>query len=115
MDAISAALLTKSLDGLALRLEVSAANIANANSRAFRPLRVTFEESLRAAAAQGPAAIAAVRPQVEAMPAARFGDEPRTDLELDTASATEGRYSALVELLGRELEIARAAVRGGQS
>ena len=51
VDPVSAALITKSLDGLALRLEVSATNIANANSRTYRPSRVTFEDSLRAAAA----------------------------------------------------------------
>lgn len=115
MDAISAALITKSLDGLALRLEVTAANIANANSRGYRPSRVSFEDSLKAAATRGPGAIASVRPRIEALPPGRFGDEPRTDLELDTASATSGRYSALIELLGREMEIARAAIRGGQS
>lgn len=114
MDPVSAALLTKSLDGLALRLEVAATNIANANSRAYRPSRVTFEDSLKAAATRGPGAIAAVRPRIEAMAAARFGDEARTDLELDTASAAAGRYSALVECLGREMEIARTAIRGGQ-
>lgn len=114
VDPISAALITKSLDGLALRLEVTATNIANANSRAYRPSRVTFEDKLKAAAVRGSGAVAAVRPQIETMAAGRFGDEPRTDLELDTASATAGRYSALVELLGREMEIARAAIRGGQ-
>ena len=115
MDPVSAALLTKSLDGLALRLEVTATNIANANSRAFRPSRVTFEDSLRAAATQGPAAIAAVTPRIEAMAAARFADEPRTDLDLDTATATAGRYAAIVEFLGREMQIARLAIGGNAS
>jgi flagellar basal-body rod protein FlgB len=114
MDPISAALLTKSLDGLALRLEVSATNIANGSSRGYKPSRVTFEDSLKAAVVRGPGAIADVKPRIEAMAAARFGDEPRTDLELDTASATAGRYSALVELLAREMEITRVAIRGGQ-
>ena len=115
MTPISAALITKSLDGLALRLEVTAANIANANSRGFRPSRVTFEQSLKAAAAQGPDAIAAVTPRIEALAAGRFGDELRTDLELDTATTTAGRYSALVEFLGREMQIARVAIGGNQS
>ncbi len=113
MDPVSAALITKSLDGLALRQQVTATNIANANSRAYRPSRVTFEDSLRAAAAQGPEAIAGVTPKVVAMPPGAFGDEPRTDLELDTAVATAGRYSALVEFLAREMDISRTAIRGG--
>lgn len=114
MDPVSAALITKSLDGLALRLEVAATNIANANSKTYRPSRVTFEDSLRAAADKGPDAIAAVQPRIEAQPRGAFGDEPRTDLELDTAVSTAGRYSALVELLGREFDISRTVIRGGQ-
>lgn len=113
MDPVSAALITKSLDGLALRQQVTATNIANANSRAYRPSRVTFEDSLRAAAAQGPDAIAAVTPRIVAMPAGAFGDEPRTDLELDTAVSTAGRYSALVDFLTREMDISRTVIRGG--
>lgn len=114
MDPISAALLSKSLDGLALRLDVTAANIANAGSRGFRPGRVTFEASLKEAAAHGVGAIRAVTPRVDSAVVARFADEPRTDLELDTAAATAGRYSAMVELLAREMEIARVAVSGGR-
>ena len=114
MNPISAALLTKSLDGLALRLEVTAANIANASTRGFQPSRVTFEDSLRDAATRGAAAIVGVTPRIEAAGAARVGDEPRLDLELDTAAATAGRYSAIIEFLAREMDIARAAVAGGR-
>ena len=114
MEPISAALLAKSLDGLAMRMDVTAANIANAGSRGFRASRVTFEDSLRSAAAHGPAAIAAVTPRVEAAAGARFADEPRTDLDLDTAAATAGRYSAMVEIMARELDIARTAIAGGR-
>lgn len=115
MDAVAAAMITKSLDGLSLRLEVTATNIANANSRSYRPSRVSFEDSLRRAAGRGPEAIAAVTPRIEPNPAGRFGDEPRMDLELNTAVETAGRYSALLSILGRELEISRTVIRGGQS
>jgi flagellar basal-body rod protein FlgB len=114
VDAVSAALITKSLDGLALRLKVTATNIANANSPAYRPSQVTFEQSLKAAANRGLDAVAAVTPEIKAEPRGAFGDEPRTDLELDTAAATAGRYSALVELLAREIDITRTAIKGGQ-
>lgn len=114
MDPVSAALLTKSLDGLALRLEVTAANIANAGSRGFRASRVTFEDSLKAAATHGPGAIAAVSPRIEAAAVGRFAEEPRTDLELDTAASTAGRYSAMVEFLAREMDITRVAIAGGR-
>lgn len=115
MDPVSAAMITKALDGLSLRLDVTATNIANANSRNYRPMKVSFEDSLRAAAPRGVEAIGAIAPRVEAAAVGRFGDEPRLDLELDTAADTAMRYSALVGILGRELDIARAVVRGGQS
>ena len=114
MDPISAATVTKALDGLSTRMTVTAANIANANSGAFRPQRVRFEESLRAAAARGLDAIRQVRPEIDAAPPGRFGDEPRLDMELASATDTAMRYGALVGLLGREMEITRLLVRGGQ-
>ncbi|MGK6317912.1 flagellar basal body rod protein FlgB [Sphingomonas sp. DT-204] len=114
MDPVSAAMITKALDGLSLRLDVTAANIANANSRNYRPMKVSFEDSLRAAAPRGEDAINGVTPRVEAAAVGRFGDEPRLDLELDTAADTAMRYSALIGILGRDMEIVRAVVRGGQ-
>jgi flagellar basal-body rod protein FlgB len=115
MNPISAAMITKSLDGLSLRLDVTAANIANVNSRSYRPMKVSFEDSLRAAASQGVDAIRAVKAEVTPQAIGRFGDEPRTDLELDTASDTAMRYSALVDILGREMDLTRSVLRGGQS
>ena len=114
VDSISAVLITKSLDCLAMRLKVNASNVANASSTGFRPSRVSFEEDLKTAASRGMAAINDVQPRIERMPVGRFGDEPRLDLELDTAVATAGRYAALVGLLSREMDIMRTAVKGGQ-
>lgn len=114
MDPISAAVVTKALDGLSLRMTATASNIANANSSDHRPQLVRFEDSLRAAARLGAAAVDAVRPRLEAAPAGRFGDEPRLDMELASATDTALRYNALVNLLGRQMEISRAVVRGGQ-
>lgn len=114
MNPISAAIITKTLDGLSLRLDVTAANIANANSRTYRPMEVSFEGSLRAAARRGIDAVRQVEARVTAAAPGRFGDEPRIDLELDTAADTSMRYSALIEILGREMDISRAILRGGQ-
>lgn len=115
MDAVAAAMLTKSLDALSLRLEVTATNIANANSPGYRPSRVAFEDSLRLAAGRGANAVAGVTPRIEPVPAGRFGDEPRTDLDLNTAVETAGRYAALTAILGHELDLTRTAIKGGQS
>ncbi len=114
MDPLSAAIVTKALDALSLRMSATAANIANASSTSFRPQRVRFEDSLREAARHGADAVHAMQPELAIDPSGRLGDEPRLDLELASASDTALRYNALVNLLGREMEIARLGVRGAQ-
>lgn len=113
MDAISSVIINKALDGLALRAEATAQNIANVNGRNYRPVQVSFEDSLRAAAAKGSEAVRDLPLSITAAAQSGFGDEPRLDLELATAAGTASRYSALLNLLGREMQIARIAVQGG--
>lgn len=104
----------KALDGLHLRATATAENIANANSPAFRLKSVDFEGALRRAAAAGPEALDAFRPTLSSAPIAMAGDEVRLDLEMASASSTAGRYAALTDILNRQMQIARLAVRGGQ-
>ncbi|PSJ42210.1 flagellar basal body rod protein FlgB [Allosphingosinicella deserti] len=111
MNPVTQVLIGKALDGLSLRAIATAQNVANANSPGYRPMRVSFEAVLQEAASRGPAAIAAMTPRMESVGA---GEEPRLDLELATASETAMRYAALVDLLGRELQISRTVIRGGQ-
>jgi len=85
---------------------VTASNIANAGTPNFRPSRVSFEDAL-AAASRSNAAVRAVQPRVENDPS---GAGMRVDLELATASTTAARYAALIEILGRELQINALAV-----
>jgi flagellar basal-body rod protein FlgB len=106
---ISSALIIKALDGLSARAVATAENIANANSPGFRPLRVTFEGALAAASRGGESAIQAVQPRTVG---AVTGEPVRIDLELATASATAMRYSALTELLGRQMQIEALAITG---
>lgn len=114
MDPVSAILINKALDGLTLRSQVTAQNIANANSPNYQPLRVSFEKALRTAADQGSEAVQASAPRVERDDALRAGSEMRLDLELATASETAMRYAALIDLLSRQLEISRIVIKGGQ-
>ena len=109
MDDRASALLIKALDALQMRSVATAQNIANANTRGYRPVRVTFEQALAAAAPRGPAAIRAVQPQVETL---MTGDSLRLDLEMANASATSGRYGALIELLNRRLQLHAIATKG---
>lgn len=110
MDEISAALAVKALDGLYLRYQYTAQNIANANSAGYRPIHVSFEENLRSAASKGAMAIADVRPAVSVDAA---GSDMRLDLELSTASQTAMRYRALLDVLGRQMAVHRAVIMDG--
>ncbi|MBQ1496695.1 MAG: hypothetical protein IIZ38_00125 [Sphingomonas sp.] len=114
MESISTALIAKALDGLTARYQATAQNIANANSPNYRPIRVTFEDSLRSAATQGGGAIAGVEPKVELVPTPRIASEMRLDLEIANASQTAMRYGALLSILGRQMELARTIVSGGR-
>ena len=114
MDPVSATLINKALDGLTMRYLATAENIANVNSRDFRPLRVSFEQALREAAQAGPDAVARVAPSLERAAEAVAGSEMRLDLELATASETAMRYAALIDLLGRQMQISRTVITGGQ-
>lgn len=114
MDAVTAAILMKSLDGLSMRAVANSQNIANAGTPGYRPVRVSFETALAQAANQGTAAIAAVEPRVVADPTFGAGDALRLDLEMAEAASTAGRYGALVELLNRQAQIAALAVSGGR-
>jgi flagellar basal-body rod protein FlgB len=112
MDSITPLLISKALDGLSMRYLATAQNVANANTPNYQPIRVTFEERLRAAAAQGRAEIATVVPETELVP--HSGREMRMDLEIATASQTAMRYGALLDLLGRRAQINRSAMGMGQ-
>jgi len=114
MDPISVALISKALDGLTARSVATARNIANVNSAKYRPVHVTFEEALRSAADRGIDAIRDVTPEVEETPLAIGDSRMRLDLELATATQTGLRYAALIDLLGRQMQISRLVIRGGQ-
>lgn len=111
MAEITSSLIVKALDGLTARSVATAENIANAGSPGFRPLRVSFEQALAAAAPRGEAAIRSVQPRIESAPA---GETLRLDLELATASSTALRYAALTEMLSRQMRLEAIAITGNQ-
>ena len=112
MAAGTTILMIRALDGLAQRATITAQNVANAGTPNYRPLRLRFEEALRRAAAAGDDAVAAVRPSIERIPLGAPEARGRIDLELATVSTTALRYSALVGLLGRELQFETLAITG---
>lgn len=104
-------IIAKALDGLAARQVATAANIANAGNSSSRPLRVSFEGQLRAAALGGAGSLATVSPTVSY---AEASGAPRLDLELVTASTTTARFGALLDVLGRQMALARAIAAMGR-
>ena len=115
MDSISATILLKAMDGLSMRAMVTSQNIANANSPGYRPLRVNFEDALKAAAASGaPGDIRQVQPTVGLSIDETGRSELRLDLEMATAASTAGRYGTLAELLNRRLQIEALAAAGSR-
>lgn len=114
MDKISEILISKALDGLSMRSTIIAQNIANANSQDYRPQHVSFEAELRAAAMQGPDAIHNVEPKIVQADAKLTNSDMRLDLEMASASQTAMRYAALTDILNRQMQLTRLAIRGGQ-
>ena len=112
MESFSAALILKALDGLSLRSIATAQNIANANTLGYRPLKVAFEDALARAAANGLNEVSKVTPKISPAVDEYGGVGMRLDLELATASATAGRYGALVEVLNRQLQVHAIALSG---
>lgn len=68
MDELSAILVTRALDGLAMRASAISQNIANANSPSYQPFKVSFEQQLRDAAAQGAEAARRFEPEFTRLP-----------------------------------------------
>ena len=112
MSPIISAIITKALDGLHLRSMATAQNIANANSPGYRSLSVSFEDELAAAAARGDEQ--SVRSIHLGMDEVGIAEGVRLDLEMANQSATARRYGALIDVLGRDLQLQRSAIRGGQ-
>lgn len=113
MDAVSAALIGRALEGLHQRYLATAQNIANANTPDYRPIRVSFEESLRDAATRGLDAIRSVESRVHVDEPLEGAEPMRLDLELATASQTAMRYRALVDILGKQMALQRALLAAG--
>jgi flagellar basal-body rod protein FlgB len=111
VESYAAAIILKAMEGVSARVTATAQNIANANTPNYRPVRVSFEAALAAAARVGTGAVEAVRPQLTQEPLKSGG--LRLDLELETESDSAGRFSQLAELLNRQLELQGLATQGG--
>lgn len=114
MSTVSELAAIRAMDGLYMRATAIAENVANANSVSVRLRTVNFETALREAAQGGLNSLAAFRPTMTIDPAFVAGGEVRLDLEMANASATSMRYAALTDILNRQMQLNRLAVRWGQ-
>lgn len=113
-------LVIRALDASLLQHAANAANIANASTDDYRPLRVSFEKQLAAARVQlldrneGVArrALESLRPAIEVDPSAQ-----RVHLDQETSSMMQNalRYQALLTALSKSGAFLRAAIREGRS
>jgi len=110
MSGLTSVMALKALDGLTERAAVTSENIANANTPGYRPLKVSFEESLGLAAERGADAVNAVQFKVERDTNAAEASGVRLDLQMATASMTTARYAALIQILTLQMQQARTAL-----
>ena len=109
------AVVASALDGLALRQQVIAQNVANLNTPGYTPLRVDFEECLKSLAA-GETAVPAfkVRPAVRAEIPRVSDHGTGLSRELAMMSDTVLRYQALIQGINKQLGIMQLAISEGR-
>lgn len=108
----SVAVAAKALDGLSMRMAAIAQNLANVNSAIFQPVRVDFEDALRAAAGKGSEAVGSLRFAFVADRPLGAADDRRIDLQIADAAATASKYAALTDMIGRRMAIQHALAGG---
>lgn len=127
LNSVTLQLIKLGLDGLSLRQQVIAHNIANADTPGYQARAVTFEEALqRQMKTQGQRLVLAtthpahltgqvplLAPQVVTRPATTMrpdGNNVDIDLEMSQLAETTIRYQALTQLAAGKLAILKAAV-----
>lgn len=108
------AVLKSALDGLALRQRVAANDIANVDTPGFTASSVDFEDSLRAAIADGTVGEAEPVPTVEASAAPRGANGNNVDLATETMTSMQAvyQYQLLSRAVGDRYSLVTTAIGG---
>ncbi|MDM0122187.1 flagellar basal body rod protein FlgB [Variovorax arabinosiphilus] len=121
IEAVTRSALALALDAASLRQQVSAANIANANTVGYVPRRVSFEDQLADARQSvdrsgwiDSTALAQVSPRVEAIRGATVGTQVQLDVEVAEMARNAVHYQALVKGLSRHFSILSMAAGDGR-
>ena len=115
----------RALDAASLRQDAIAANIANANTPGYRPVRVRFEEGLgalrseletsgRLEAADLEGMHATLEPDPAAAPGGGAGSMVALDQEVANLASNSLHYQVLLRALNRQLSILGAAINDGK-
>mgnify|MGYP000861620889 FL=1 len=122
MTAITGKIVEYALDGLSLRHSAIAANIANANSTGYRPLRVSFESNLSGLLGQstgsppfGPTPSELPTPQVFAAPPISESLRHRAlENEIVQLNRNVLQYQALIKGLDKYTAVISTAINEGR-
>lgn len=122
LEAITTAALGLALDAASLRQQAISANIANAGSEGYVPVRVSFEAQLedarRALESRGfldKTSLEGVEPGVEpALDAAGLPAQVMLDVEMADLARNAVHYQALLRGLSRHYALLSAAVGDGK-
>jgi flagellar basal-body rod protein FlgB len=123
LEAVTTAALGLALDAAQLRQQAIAANIANASTAGYAPVRVSFEAQLddarRALSSHGrldAAALEGVEPVIEAVPVEQGGLPAKVLLDAEVAQMASNavQYQALLKGLSRHYAVLGLAVADGK-
>ena len=101
------------LNGLAARQRVIADNVANVETPGYVAGKVTFEDSLRAAIADGNPAGATVSTIQSTDPVNVNGNNVSLDNEVVSLTDTDLRYQLMVQAINQKFGLLRTAIGNG--
>jgi flagellar basal-body rod protein FlgB len=112
LDDITSVTLQTALSGLAKRQRVIADNIANIQTPNFHAGRVSFEDSLRGAVADGAPTDANISVARSLEPTREDGNNVNLDHEVLSNVDTNLRYQTMLRAVDEKFGLLRSAIRG---
>lgn len=102
--------LHRALDGLSQRQQAISANVANLETPGYQAREVSFEDSLRRAAASGRPADAAISVTRSLAPTRLNGNNVNIDFEILAGAENALRQQLVVQGLNTKYELLRTAI-----
>jgi flagellar basal-body rod protein FlgB len=110
LDSVTSAALTSALNGLSLRQQAIADNIANVNTPGYHAKRVQFENALSASVAAGNGTVQATT-SISEEPTQLNGNNVNLDTETLSNVDTVLRYQFASQALNNEFTAVRTALK----